>query len=308
MKKDDFLKLVKRDEDLSQYSTYKIGGKAKYFIELDSSDRIIEILDYCRENNIRIFILGGGSNILFPDEGFEGLIIKINNDVYKFEDEKVRAGAGARLQSLVQKSVNLGLSGLEYLAGIPGSVGGAIRGNAGAYGHEISAVVVSVNVIYEKNEKYCIEKIDRNQLNFSYRNSKIKEEGYIVFDAELKLKRADKKEIKKIVQDIIKERNDKQPYDYPSAGCVFKNLEGVGCEELEKFSIHNKVPVAKIIEELGLKGQKIGGAQVSDKHANFIINKGNAKASDIIKLINIIKEKVMDKYGVELEEEIKIVK
>lgn len=307
MKNNTIISTIKKDVDLSKYSTFKISGTAKYFIELKNSEDIINALKYCDEDNLSYFILGGGSNVLFPDTRYDGLIIKISNENYKFEGNKLKVDAGVKLQDIVFKSADLGFSGLEYLAGIPGSVGGAIRGNAGAYGKEIADVIERVNVIIKSGSKYKLQNLTKEELEFSYRSSIIKEKDYIVIDAILNLCESDRTEIKKIVADIIKERNEKQPYEYPSAGCVFKNIKKNKNSKLKRFEIHSTVPVAKIIEELGFKGKNIGDANVSEKHSNFVVNIGNAKALDVKKLIKKIKDKARTEYGVELEEEIKIV-
>ncbi len=307
MQNKEFQKKLKKNYDIAPHTTYKIGGRAKYYIEASNTDEIITSLEYSEKNNIKRFILGGGSNLLFADKGFNGLVIKINNKDLKFIGNRVKVDAGVNLRDLVLKSAKQGLSGLEYLAGIPGSVGGAIRGNAGAYGHEMANVVESINVIIYRRGKFKLEKLNKREIKFSYRGSIIKDREYVIVDAIIKLQKSTPAAVKKIVRNIIKERNEKQPYEYPSAGCVFKNIEHNKNLRVKEFEVHNKVPAARIIQELGLKGKSIGGAKISEKHANFIINTNHAKASDVIKLIKMIKAKAKAKYGIELEEEIKLV-
>lgn len=308
MQNKEFQKNLKLNYNIAPHTTYKIGGRAKYYFEANNADEIITSLEYSEKNNLKIFILGGGSNLLFADKGFNGLVIKINNKSFKFIGNKVKVDAGVNLRDLVLKSAQRGLSGLEYLAGIPGSVGGAIRGNAGAYGHEMADAVESINVIICRRGKFKLEALNKKEIKFSYRGSIIKDREYVIVDAMIKLHKSTPAAVKKMVRKIIKERNEKQPYEYPSAGCVFKNIEHNKNSRVREFEVHKKVPAARIIQELGLKGKSIGGAQISEKHANFIINTNNAKASDVMKLIKAIKAKAKAKYGIELEEEIKLVK
>ncbi len=247
---------------LKNYTTFKIGGPAKYFCFAKNKEGLIEAVKWAKEKNLPFFILGGGSNLLVSDKGYEGLVIKYQNP---------------KLAEYVNK-------GLEWAAGIPGTVAGAIRGNAGAFEGEMKDVVKEVEVFDAKTQKIKIFK--NKDCQFSYRNSVFKKNpNLIILSAKIRSSRGNPKKI----QQYLNYRKERHPQE-PSAGSVFKNLFDV--------------PAAKLIAECGLKGKRIGGAQISEKHPNFIINLGNAKSSDVLKLINLVKRKVKNKFGKKLEEEI----
>jgi UDP-N-acetylmuramate dehydrogenase len=258
------------------------------------------------------FILGGGSNVLFSDNGFNGLVIKLQNTQYEIRNTKIVAEAGVPLQKLVLESVKKGLSGLENLAGIPGTLGGAIWGNAGAFGREIGDLVEEVKILQIANGKLQIVNLKKEDCKFGYRESIFKKKNWIILEATLKLKKGKKKEIEEKIKKILRLRKEKQPLEFPSAGSVFKNvpIKKVPKKIREKFKEKIKdgfLPAGVLIDAVGLKGFQIGGAKISEKHANFIVNVGEAKASDVKELIEKIKKGVKKKFKIQLEEEIKLV-
>jgi len=302
---------IKENIDLSTQTTFKIGGKAKFFVEIFSKDELRQAIEFSRKKNLKFFILAGGSNVLISDKGFEGLTIKMSNKKIYLEGAEVVCEAGASLADLVNFSIENSLTGLEWAAGIPGTVGGAVRGNAGAFGGEIKDSVSEVEVLDAKTDNLEVVKLKNEECHFGYRSSLIKENNnLIVFSARFKLSKGIARESKILSEDIIKKRALKQPIGF-SAGSFFKNPSTTDKSLIEKFEKDikmkmrgDKMPAGWFIEDLGLKGKKIGGAQISEKHANFIINTGKARAEDVIILSSFLKQKVRDKYGIQLEEEI----
>ncbi len=281
--------MFKKNISLAPYTTFKIGGMAKYFCEARNSEDVIAAVARAKKENLPFFILGAGSNILVSDKGFEGLIIKIQNTRYKIRDTKIVADAGVLLSELVSKSAEAGLTGTEWAAGIPGTVGGAVRGNAGAFGISMSNIVREVKVLNIGTSQVQIFK--NKDCKFGYRDSIFKKnKNLIILSTELELRKGDREKSEKLIKDYLKQRKEKQPMEHPSAGSIFKNPEGQSAGYL--------------IEQCGLKGKIVGGAMISEKHANFIVNLGNAKAKDVKKLIDLCKEKVKEKFGIKLEEEI----
>lgn len=308
-KKNQNLKLQK-NVLLSHHTTFRIGGSARYFFCAKSERELLLAIEAAQKEGLPFFVLGGGSNVLFSDNGFNGLVIKCEMDKIKIsENGKIQVEAGVLWNDLVLFSAKNNLSGLEWGAGIPGTVGGAVRGNAGAYGHSISEFVEEVKIF--NNEK--IEMISVNDCGFKYRESIFKKnKNLIVLSVVFKLQAGSKDKGEKKINEILAARNEKIP-SFPSAGSFFKNIILAGQSEnfkkmipLEKIRA-GKVAAAYLIEECGLKGKKIGGAQISEKHANFIVNAGGATARDILALADLCKEEVKKKFGVELEEEVKIV-
>lgn len=303
----------KKDALLKNYSTFKIGGPAKFFCVAKNFKELKEAVEWAVKNNEKIFVLGGGSNILFSDEGFNGLVIKIENSNLNLEEnEKVICGAGLKLNELVLFSIDNNLTGLEWAIGIPGTVGGAIRGNAGAFGSDMADSVEEVKALKIAGNK--IEEINLNKENcqFGYRNSLFKEDKkLVIWEVKLALKKGARAAGKKMAGGYLNRRKEKQPAD-PSVGSIFQNPE-VAPEIVKNFEEeqqmqcrNNKVPAGWLVDQCGLRGKIIGGAQVSEKHANFIINTGNATAEDVIMLISIIKQKVRNNFKIQLREEIEI--
>lgn len=282
------------DEPMKKHTSFKIGGTADYFFKATTLEELQNIIKFAKIKEWPITIIGNGSNLLVTDKGIRGLVIKIDINKLKIEKKDkfavVEVGAGNKLMALATKMKDEELSGLEGLSGIPGSVGGAVVMNAGAYGKEMKDVVLSTTCMDKNGKLYTFS---NEEQEFSYRNSIFQKKDYIIIETKLKLEYGKKDEIQKRMEEYFKSRKEKQPIKYPSAGSSFKRQEGI--------------ITAKLIDDVGLKGYKIGGAQVSEKHAGFIVNYNNATATDVINLIDYIKEKVYSKYGIKIEEEIKII-
>jgi len=303
---------IKERIPLKGYTTFKIGGPARYFFVAKSKEDLKNGILWAKKKKLSFFILGAGSNVLFSDKGFNGLVIKLQNTQYEIRNTNVIAGAGVPLQKLVLEAVKKGLSGLENLAGIPGTLGGAIWGNAGAFGREIGDLVEEVKVLDVRGSKLEVKKLKKEDCKFGYRNSIFKRrKNWIILEATLELKKGNKKEIEEKIKEILKLRKEKQPLELPCAGSVFKNvpIKKVPKKIQEKFNEKIKngfLPAGVLIEAAGLKGFQIGGAKISEKHANFIVNLGGAYAKDVWKLIQKIKKEVKRKFKINLEEEIKL--
>jgi len=301
---------------LANHTTFRLGGPARYFLAAKNREELISALNWAKENRLSFFILGGGSNCLVSDKGFDGLIIKVKNEKLKIKNQNekfktIEAETGVPLALLVSESLKNGLTGLEWAAGIPGTLGGAICGNAGAYRRSISESVENVEIFNVANSK--IESYSHQQCQFGYRESIFKKNpNLIILAAKLKLTAGDAEPAKKFVQECLQARKNKIP-PYPSAGSVFKNIDF----ESQSENFKKLIPVERVkggmvaagylIEQCGLKGKQIGGAQISPLHANFIVNIGGAKAADVLALIDICKKSVKEKFGVELKEEIRYV-
>lgn len=304
---------IKFNELLAPYTTFKIGGPAKYFLESEDIEEIKRALQAAKEENLPVFVLGGGSNILVSDEGFAGLVIKLNLSNLEISGEKITVGAGVILGRLVAQSINQGLSGLEWAVGIPGTVGGAVRGNAGAWRREIKELVEKVRVLRDGKEIV----LENKDCDFKYRHSIFKTNQDIILEIILKLKKGNKEEVRKRMREYLEKRGGSQDSSCPSPGCMFKNIkiENLSAEEWAEikekiprdFRDKGAIPAAWLIEECGLKGKTIGGARISERHANFIINKENAAAKDVFTLISLIRQKVLDKFGLNLEEEVQLI-
>lgn len=276
---------VRQAELLSGHTTFGIGGPADLFFEAKTTNDLVGAVQLCQGKKVKYFILGRGSNLLVDDKGFRGIVIKMRNSRSVIHDTKVIAGAGISLGDLVKKTAQLGLSGLEFAAGIPGLLGGAIRGNAGAWQKSVGDRIIRVRILTDKGS---IKWISNKDCRFAYRQSRFKKTKEVILEAELVLEKKHKKIIKKEIEDNLAKRAD-QPKEL-SAGCVFINPPACSAGQL--------------IDQCGLKGKRIGDAQISEKHANFIVNLGKAKAGDVIKLMDLVKEKVAEKFGIYLKEEI----
>ncbi len=302
---------IKSNVDLSTLTTFKIGGPAKYFCEIKNSKDLKEAIDIAKELQKPYFILGNGSNLLVNDDGFDGLVIKIKNSEIKINDLgdffEITVDAGFLLPQLLAKTLEIGAQGLEWATGIPGAIGGSVYGNAGAYGQSIGESVEKVIALDPNTLK--IKEFSKEECDFSYRNSVFKRNGFIILSAQLKLKKGDSETSRKMILNYIEQRKNKIP-NYPSAGCVFKNipLEKASLKSLSKIPSEiikgNKIPVGYLIEQCSLKGKKIGDAQISPLHANFIVNLGKATANDVYQLIKLCKQNVLEKFDIKLEEEI----
>jgi UDP-N-acetylmuramate dehydrogenase len=278
---------ARRFEPMSRHTSFKIGGKADVYIKVTNLSQLMKILKECDACKEKYILLGNGSNVLVPDEGIHGTVLRLDGDfrnISLIDDTTIYCGAGAALGSLCKFAQKCGLSGLEYAWGIPGTVGGAVFMNAGAYGGEMKDVVYSVSHITNSGD---IGRIEAENLEFGYRTSVYRKNGCIITGAVFKLKKDDPEEIQNRMNDYMNRRSAKQPLEYPSAGSVFKRPEGAFAGAL--------------IEQCGLKGKTVGGAQVSEKHAGFIINKSKATANDVKQLVSEIQKTVEDETGYKLE-------
>ena len=279
---------VYENKDLYEYNTYRVHSICNYLIIVDNVVKLTNLILYLNNEKIKYFVIGNGSNIILPSK-YEGVVIKLNFNDIEFISDKVIVGASYMLNRLAIESIDKGLSGLEWASGIPGTIGGSIYGNAGAYKDEIANYIEEIEVL----ENNHIKILKRNDIFFEYRSSSLQKRDLIILKATLKLNKGNKEESLALIKDRLERRINTQPLDYPSAGSVFRNPEGL-------FA-------GKLIEDLNLKGKKIGGAEVSDKHANFIINNGNATGEDIVNLIELIKLEVKKEYNIDLILEQKII-
>lgn len=282
---------VHENEPMSRRTTFRTGGAADWLVEPDTEERLAEVIRLCREHQVPWYILGNGSNLLVGDKGFHGVMIVLgkNWNQVQVTGQTIRAGAGALLYTAAKQALEASLTGLEFASGIPGTVGGAVVMNAGAYGGEICQVLKKVRVLTKDG---LVETLDASELELGYRTSCILSRGYVILEAELFLEPGSQEEIRSRMQDYAGRRREKQPLEYPSAGSTFKRPEGY-------FA-------GKLIEEAGLRGYGVGGAQVSEKHCGFVINRGGATAADIVELCRQVKERVFRNSGVELELEVKL--
>ena len=281
----------KINEPLKNKVTFKCGGNAAYYASPTSRDSLILLINYCKTHNLPFVIFGNGSNVLVSDKGYDGIVIDIkrSSNNISIGDSYMYAGAGNLLSKLAHRAYVHELTGLEFASGIPGTLGGAIVMNAGAYGFEMKDIIETVDILDDGVVKY----LTPSELDMSYRHTNILSKGYIVLGAKLKLSIGIDTEIKAAMDDYSMRRTSTQPLEYPSAGSAFKRPE-------DDFA-------ARLIDEANLKGLRVGGASVSYKHSGFIINDNNATSSDVYELINKIKESVKDKFGKDLEPEIKFI-
>ncbi len=301
---------VRVDEPMKMHTTFKIGGAADYFVTPTDKSQLKKLINLFNEENIDFYIIGNGSNLLVSDDGYRGAIIQlydkfsgyellldngsalgqelIGSDVMDAETVRVKVLSGMSLVKLGREMAESSLEGFEFASGIPGSIGGAVVMNAGAYGGEIKDVIVSATVLDRAGNEMILSK---DELQLGYRTSAVAKNDWIVTEVELELKKGDKEQIKKVIMELAGKRRDKQPLEYPSAGSTFKRPEGY-------FA-------GKLIEDAGLKGFTVGGAKVSDKHSGFVINIGKATAKDVVELTNAVSDKVYEQFGVRLELEVK---
>lgn len=278
------------EEAMSQHTTFKIGGPADYFMMPDKGEDVGRVIKICKEKEIPYFILGNGSNLLVGDGGYRGAVIQIyrNMSSVTVEGNEITAQAGALLSAVAAAAKNASLTGFEFAGGIPGTIGGAVVMNAGAYGGEMKDVLTEVTVMNAEGDIFTLP---TEELELGYRTSIIKTAGYIVLEAKIRLKEGDPEVIRETMKDLTIRRTTKQPLEYPSAGSTFKRPEGY-------FA-------GKLIMDSGLAGYQVGGAQVSEKHCGFVINAGDATARDVRTLMDNVRDIVYKKYGVTLEPEVK---
>ncbi len=280
------------DEPLEKYSTFRIGGTADLFYKLKSTKVLPSIIKFCRSKNLPVFIFGAGSNILFCDKGFRGLVIKVETEKIEFNGAKVKVDAGVLVSKLIKETVAKGLTGIEKWVGLPGTVGGAVRGNAGCNGLEVKDVLVGARIVDPRTG--AIKQAKNSYFHYDYRYSKLKKNGEIVLNATFKLKKRDfsSQKQKQIMDEIRKFRVEKQPFGR-TTGSFFKNPSP-------------DTPTGMLIDQAGLKGKTMGKAQISKKHANFFLNLGGASCRDMVKLAKLAKRQVKAKFGIDLEEEVQI--
>lgn len=277
------------NEPMSRHTSFRTGGEAAVLVQVENTEQLKTLLNYLQKTENEYFVLGNGSNLLVSDRGYDGVVIQIGKamSAVHIEGEKLYVQAGALLSQAAKCALDAGLSGMEFASGIPGSVGGGIVMNAGAYDGEMSQIVESVTVLNGSGE---LMELDRDTMEFGYRSSIIKNRPFIVTEAVLKLKRGEQESIRAKMDDFAMRRRQKQPLEYPSAGSTFKRPEGY-------FA-------GKLIMDSGLRGCRVGGAQVSEKHCGFIINTGKATSEDIAELMAEVQERVKERFGVWLEPEV----
>ena len=281
---------VRLHEPMKKHTTFRIGGPADYYLCPHSTEELQKILQICRENKLEFFIFGNGSNLLVSDKGYRGVVIQLwkNFSDIETEDNTITVKAGALLSKVAAEALEESLTGMEFASGIPGTMGGAVMMNAGAYGGEMKDIIREVTVLTREGELLTLSK---EEMNFGYRTSVVKEKGYVVISAVLQLRKGDREEIRKVMDELKERRVTKQPLDMPSAGSTFKRPEGY-------FA-------GKLIMDAGLRGFSVGGAQISEKHCGFVVNKGDATAADVLGLIGEVQKRVQEKFGVALEPEVK---
>ena len=287
---------IKQNEPMKNHTSFKIGGPAEFYIKIKSIEELQKILKFAKKENIKITIVGNGSNILVSDKGIDGIVIRTNLKEIKIKDieqnkVEIIVDDATPIGFLAQKLLKEEITGFEEISGIPGTIGGAILMNAGAHGKEIKDIVTEVTAIDYEGK---IHKFTNEESEFTYRYSKFSEGNYIILQAKMVLEKGNAKDIKTKMDEYAQYRKEKQPIEYPSAGSTFKR----GTDFI----------TAKLIDEAGLKGYSVGGAKISEKHAGFIINTGNATAQDVLDLAKYVKDKVYEKFGKKIEFEIKILK
>lgn len=281
---------IRINASMKDHIYFKVGGPADVLLLPTNVDQVLDTIDICKNKNIPYYIIGNGSNLLVKDGGIRGVVIKLRGlSGISVNGTKIKAGAGVKLKEVSDKALDCSLTGFEFACGIPGSVGGAVFMNAGAYGGEIKNVIVEAEVIDKEGNFITLNK---ENLTFGYRTSNIKENGYIVVSATFDLEVGEEAKVRDVMSDLTHKREEKQPLEYPSAGSTFKRPEGY-------FA-------GKLIQDAGLKGFSIGGAAVSSKHSGFVINKGNATAQDVLDVIKHVQDEVKKQFGVNLETEVRI--
>ena len=279
------------EEPMSRHTTFRTGGPAAFYVEPSEAEELQKVLDICKKEQLPHSIIGNGSNLLVGDLGYRGVVISFGKPFGQItvEEDTIRVGAGALLSSVARQALAASLTGFEFAAGIPGTIGGAVVMNAGAYGGEMCQVLKEVTVLTAKGE---IKTLPVSEVKLGYRTSCIKEKDYIVLEAVLKLQPGSAEEIRSVMEDLAAKRREKQPLEYPSAGSTFKRPAG-------HFA-------GKLIQDAGLRGFTVGGAQVSEKHCGFVINRDHATSSDILSLCEQVQAKVKEQFGVDLELEVKL--
>ena len=281
---------VKKDEPMKIHTTFRVGGPASYFVTPETEEEVAKVIEVCTQENVPYYIVGNGSNLLVSDQGYEGVIIQIYKQMNRVEitENEIHAQAGALLSMIANRAMEAELTGFEFAAGIPGTLGGALRMNAGAYGGEMKQIVESAEVLTSEGE---VLNLTNEELGMGYRTSVIAKNDYVALSAVLKLEKGDRQEIRAYMEDLKERRVTKQPLEFGSAGSTFKRPEGY-------FA-------GKLIQDSGMQGYRVGDAQVSEKHCGFVINRGNATAAQVCELMQEVVKKVKETSGVTLEPEVK---
>ena len=281
---------VKKDEPMKIHTTFRVGGPASYFVTPETEEEVAKVIEVCTQENVPYYIVGNGSNLLVSDQGYEGVIIQIYKQMNRVEitENEIHAQAGALLSMIANRAMEAELTGFEFAAGIPGTLGGALRMNAGAYGGEMKQIVESAEVLTSEGE---VLNLTNEELGMGYRTSVIAKNDYVALSAVLKLEKGDRQEIRAYMEDLKERRVTKQPLEFGSAGSTFKRPEGY-------FA-------GKLIQDSGMQGYRVGDAQVSEKHCGFVINRGNATAAEVMQLMKDVADRVEEKFGVRLEPEVR---
>jgi UDP-N-acetylmuramate dehydrogenase len=304
---------LRENVSLAPFTTFHVGGVARYYAEASGAIELAEVFEYAEKMKLPLYVLGGGSNVLFSDQGFPGIVLRIVAGSITVTGKKVLAGAGSSLFSVVEKAAAMSLQGIEKLAGIPGSFGGAVRGNAGAFGTEIGQLVASVKVLDQHTG--MVKEYQQSECQFHYRSSLFKKNPHlVVLSAELKLSPGDKTVLERVIQETMATRESKHPQKALCAGSFFMNPVVTDKHLLEEFakdtgnpSKDGKLPAGWLIDHVGLRGKKIGGAMVSQYHPNYLVNTGNATAKDVLMLASLVKTRVRDELRIRLQEEVQYV-
>ena len=298
---------AKQGVPMARYTTFKIGGPVQYLIPVKSIEELQQTIALAAEHDLPYFVFGGGSNMLVSDEGFAGIAIKIEMNAFSVADDSVIADAGVITAALTRAIIDAGLTGFEWGIGVPGTIGGAVRGNAGAFGGEMKNVVESVQALVDGE----VRAFSNSECAFYYRDSIFKHNNGVVLGATLKLKYDPARGGLKKMMEFLDKRNKTQPKGFASTGCIFKNFDFMEIDSAwadknipQEFLNKKRIPAGWLIEHAGLKGEKEGGAMVSEAHGNFVVNTGHATAAEVRALVEKIKQKVYDTFGVSLEEEI----
>ncbi len=298
---------VRLNEPLAKHTTFKIGGPADFFVEISKTDELVDLLNFLSGEGVEYYVLGGGSNMLFNDEGFRGVVIKLRTKNLELRtNNTIVVDTGVLLSLVVVEALKNGLSGLEWAVGIPGTVGGAVRGNAGAMGKETANVIEKIE-LWKDGE---VTELKKEECNFSYRESVFKSSGGVILQAHFKLVPGDKQEILTAMQGYLKQRSGRYPTE-PNAGSFFKNIDiqkwSGNVEELPPLFVERKkVPIGWLVEQVNMKGYAVGGAKIANEHGNFIVNTGKATQQDILTIVEELKNKIYNKFGVEIEPEVEI--
>lgn len=304
---------LKNNEPLAKHVNFRIGGPATWFAQVESVDELKAVCTLAKETNTNIFVLGGGSNTLVSDEGFQGIVLKLAMRNLQIEETTVVAEAGVISAVMARKTAAAGLRGFAWAVSLPGTIGGAVHGNAGCFGGEAKDYIVSVDVLRDCE----VVTLTKDELYFGYRDSIIKHSDDIVIRATFSFESGDPEVLKQVLAETLEKRKDSQPMTPGTAGCMFKNYEFKEIADIAKLQADTDIPESMIankkisagwlIDQMGFKGKKVGDAKVSEEHGNFLINIGNATASEVIQLISIIKMAARDRFGIQLEEEVQYI-